>query len=305
MNRLLVGALALACAGALASCAADRPDNRSWTTQPGSAPPRDAPDYDEVRAAYNARVARLPRVWARAVVSLRYADSDGRRRSEQGEGHFQFIGPDRVALTAGKLGEPIVYLGCDDTRYWLFEREGSGRVSIGRHENLGRPCSLPVGLPAHPLDLVALLGITPLPEQAIARPYWTSDRSAIVVTIPARAGAMRLMIDPGTWEPIAGEILDMAGAAGVQATLEPHQPVSVSGVGGFAPRITSRITILDVSSGSELRLTLNDANDGAGAGRLNPRAFDLPFLLEAFAPAEIIDLDRDCAPSALAGLRAG
>jgi len=85
--------------------------------------PSDAslPAYEDVVAAYNARVSAFGRVWARVTAVYRGVDDAGNRLSEQAEGHLQIERPDRVALSLGKLGETYLYLGSNESRYWWID----------------------------------------------------------------------------------------------------------------------------------------------------------------------------------------
>ncbi|TVQ61924.1 MAG: hypothetical protein EA379_05795 [Phycisphaerales bacterium] len=276
----------------LAGCAGQQRD-RVDTDAP-------APAYLETARAYNERANRLERVWARAVVEVRYVDQDGRRRSEQGDGHLQLLAPDRLALSLGKLGEMVLYLGCDDTRHWLFERGEPTRVAVGLHENLGRPCARSLGLPAHPLDIIDLLGVTPLPErEGAGRTSWARDGTLAVET-PGRLGTLRVLIDPATHLPVRMEMLDAPGGeAWLTADLQNHERLAVRAA-AFGPHIATRIIIRHAESDTELRVNLYDPSDGIVRGRIAEDVFDFEYLLDALNAGEVDVLDEDCQQAAIA-----
>lgn len=267
-------------------------------------PDRPAPTYEEVAAVWNARTERLGRLWARAVVQVRYLDEDGDRRSVQGEGHLQLIQPGRLALSAGKLGETLFWLGGDEERFWAFELGDASRVSVGRHENVGRPCAASLAAPVHPLEAIDLLGVATLPSRGVgdADPAVTwSDDGLVRVETVGRFGPMRLFLEPDDMLPVRIELVDPRDdSAAIVATLENHERVSLTGSPGYNPRVASRVVIEHPGSESEVRLTLSDMNDGSGRGRLADAAFTFESLLRAFRPDEVVVLDASCEHPAFA-----
>lgn len=264
--------------------------------------PDDAlPSYEEVAARYNQRASLLSRLWARAVVEMRYLDAEGARKREQGEGHLQFVAPSRFALSVGKLGEVIVYLGCDDQRFWWFERGDADRVSVCRHANANQPCAESVGLPARPLEIIDLMGVLPMPPRGgrVQR----SLRGEIVVDLPSRYGGggfTRIAIDPNRYEPtMIGLYAPGEAQPSLLARLEEYENVQIAGRGGIAPRVASRMVITHAASDTEIRLSLAAMTDGVRERRLPDDAFDLAALMDAFAPREVRVLDAACPTPAL------
>ncbi|MGP1309171.1 MAG: hypothetical protein ACTS27_03110 [Phycisphaerales bacterium] len=294
MKRL--AAAALAAIAMIAGCASDAQRGAIQVSDDAT-----LPSYEQVAERYNQRTALLGRVWARAVVEMRFLDAEGRRKSEQGEGHLQFIAPSRFALSVGKLGEVLLYLGCDDHRFWWFERGDANRVSVCRHANADQPCAEGVGLPARPLEVIELMGVLELPARGgrVQR----SARGEIVVDVPSRTaqGAFtRVALDPSRYEPTMIGLYDTGRAQPVLlARLEEYANVSISGRGGIPPRVASRIVITHAESDTEIRLSLAAMTDGVREGRMPPEAFDFEALRRAFAPGEVRVLDAACPSPAL------
>lgn len=261
--------------------------------------PRPAtPDAATLIGAQNARVAALARLWTRATTEVFYTNSDGERRWEQGEGHFQFIAPSRLALTVGKLGETVLYLGCDAERHWLFEPAKAERVSIARNENVGNPCCRSLGLPANPLDLIDLLGLSPLRDSAASTVALAKGGRAILLSQPARSGVICLTFDAESLEPSRVELLAPPGPGlpprvVVGADLTQYESITLRGSGVVAPRIPTRITLRHIETETEIRLHLADATNGRPE-QLPDEAFDLDALVDAMAPVTAFILDRDC-----------
>ncbi|HBS28616.1 MAG TPA: hypothetical protein DEB06_03995 [Phycisphaerales bacterium] len=284
------GAVLLALLGALGACET----NPRPRTEP-VAPARPTPGYAEVAALYNARAARLSRVWARAVVSIAFRDQDGTRRSEQGEGHFQFVAPADSALSVGKLGEVYLWVGSDAHRYWLLEPRDPKRGVVGRHELLNESTLDRLGLPAAPLDLLRVVAVTPMPEQPEppAAVAWSSDGAMLVVDLPTRRGIWRYWLEPRDMLPQVIELIGPGDEVILSASLERYERVTLRGQGGFFPLMPSRVRLTHHESGSTLSLTLQALSDG-GESRLTREAFDLDALVALF---NIIDLRDADAPT--------
>lgn len=310
IGRMWPGACAIALAGVaaiLAGCAG--PGASGVSVKGGSSDDRPVPGYNEIARDYNQRVERLDRLWARAVVRVEYEDDSGERRREQGEGHLQLIQPANLALSVGKLGETLLWLGCDDARYWLFEMHEADHVQVGRHANLGKPCNRPAGLPAHPLDVIELLGVTPLPltwpgvsdSQAVGDTKWSASGEWVIVDAPGYAGYRRLFLDADSLLPQRIEIYaHPSRELTLTATLSEYQPVTVR-AGGPRPRSASRVIIHSERDRGSMTIDLGDMSDGRGrSGRLSAEVFDFEALMENFRPDRVTVLDRDCERSALA-----
>ncbi len=267
----------------------------------GPAGSRDgAPSYADVARAHNARAARLQRLWARAAVQLRYTDDQGRERRDQGEGHLQILQPGRMALSVGKLGEVVFWLGSDAERFWWFDLGEESVAAIGRHENANRPCAGELPLPVHPLDLLDLLGVTELPARSRSAPV-IGPGGRVVVDVAARVGVRRVYFEPETMRPARIELW-LAGETepSVEAILSDYERVDLPSVGGVDPRAASRVSVTARETGAELVLFLSDLNDGSRPGRLEPFVFDFGELAGALNPRRVVVLDEACERSAAA-----
>ncbi len=261
---------------------------------------RAIPAYEDIASAHNARVDRLSRVWARAAVQLRYTDSEGRTRREQGEGHLQVLQPDRLALSVGKLGEVIFWLGSDSERFWWFELGDNSAAAVARHANAMKPCVGESPIPVHPLDLLDLLGVTALPARSAVAPV-LGPGGRVVVDVPARAGARRMYFDPETMRPARVELwLPGASEPAVESVLTEYERVDVPSEGGVDPRAASRVSVTVRETGAELVLFLSDLNDGSRPGRLESFVFDFEELVGAHRPSRVVVLDEACETSAAA-----
>lgn len=242
------------------------------------------PAFAQLASSYNERIERLSTVWSRAGVGINFVDEQGRKRYEQGDGHLQVKQPDHLALSLGKLGNLMIWIGSDGSQYWLLDREAA-RAVVGDCAALVPEQAESLGLAVSPLELIALLGITPIPADAESEVRWSKDGRAYVIEHPTRSGLMRYEIETGTLHARLIEILAPGTReAAVSASLTEYRNVSVQGIGGFPPRMATLITINDPSSDSTIKLTL----DAMRVRTIDPDVFRLPFLLDAYGPFEVI-----------------
>ncbi|MBL8746548.1 MAG: hypothetical protein JNK58_09370 [Phycisphaerae bacterium] len=254
------------------------------------------PTYAEIAKEYNARAARLQRVWARAVVSVEFTDDEGKRRSEQGEGHFQVIQPSMMALSAGKLSEVMLWIGCDAERYWFIDAKEKHRAWLGRHAAATRQKIESLGMPAAPRDLLALAGITPLPrptgdKRRDPQVRWSEDCRTLIFDADRAGTRWRYFINPKTYEPSRIEVIDSESSEPIlSATLDRYDNLMIRGDGTLPPRIATRFRCLHHPSGSMLGLSIADMVDG-GTNRLREQNFDFDSLRDLLGIREVIDLD--------------
>jgi hypothetical protein len=255
-----------------------------------------APPYAEVAAQFNQRVERLGRVWGQATVQIRYNDADGDRRWEQGEGFLTLQRPDRVALSVGKLGETLFWLGGDGERYWWLDLSSKPkRATSGRYDGPARRGGLSTrlgGLAAtiSPKDLFALLAIEPLPtEGGVSR--WSADgRWLGLETAWAGTGRRVVWVIPGTLEAQKVELFsDASGPAVLSAVLTVYEPVDQVGDSRIRPQVPGRAVITHTESGTELRLALSGLDNQPR--RFPPAAFKLEEIIKTFPVDEAVDLD--------------
>lgn len=288
---LLVAAAALLGA-ALSGCQGSGRSNE--VAGPGAR--RELPQYEDVSRRYNERTDRLPRLWARAVVSINFRNEKGERRSEQGEGHLQMIRPSRLALSVGKLGEVLAWIGCDEERYWLIDPKESRQAFVGRHELMTPAKVAFLGIPAAPRDLIRLFGAEPLPAASPEIIYgWAPDGEHLIVEERIGSQIWRYLIDEAQMRPVRIELLQESDRTVlVSAALENYEGVSLRGVSGYFPQIATRITATQPDDGSQIRVSLAGMNDGGGS-RLADDNFDFESLKAALGVSEVVDLDASVA----------
>jgi hypothetical protein len=270
---------------------------------PGNAPDvarGPAPSYEEVARRYNERVEPLKSLWSRTVFRVWFPDREGEERTEQVEGHLQYIRPDRVDLTLRKVGHPVAALGCNAEKYWWIELgEGQGRKAyVGSHSMVDPDRIAELGLPVYPLDLIELIGITPLPlearEQGVEAPAvrWSPNGRELVLNLPQREGIRRMILDPETLDPIRIEVADTSGRTVLSSELTEYQTVAMRGglPGTARARVPGEILATVNEGRTRVRMRIYDPE--TGGSRPKPAAFELPRLLDVYSIQTVINLDE-------------
>jgi hypothetical protein len=290
-KRWAMGVLVCALAVAPGACSpAARTDEPAQRLDAG------ALSYEQAAARYNANARNLQRLWASAVIRLSFVDRDGQQRTEQGEGRLQIVQPDRVALSVGKLGETLFWIGCDAQRYWWLDLTGDQHIGYaGRHEYYERSRARAYGVVVPPLELIPLLGIAPLPERGGAAQV-SGDGRLVGLTVAwgSGGGRRRVWVEPATGLPVQVELFDASGAAQLVCALEAHDTVQVSGLGDL-PRMATRARVAHAESRSLITLDLSSMEDGAS--RVRPEAFALGPLLTQMRVELLYDLDLPARPA--------
>jgi hypothetical protein len=253
------------------------------------------PSYASIVARWNDRVDGLDRLLVRANLLVDYFDENGELQRETPEGRLQVVRPDRLALSLGKAGSTMFWFGCDPDRYWWLDMsDDADRVAaVGRHANFDKGASRRLGLAVRPLDLIRVLGITPLDPAAKPLVAWNDDQTLVVLTLTGTGdeGAMRLFLAPGLFMPRTIELYGPDGAMEVVAQHEGEERVEITrqiaAAVGARPPISGRITVRHLSSDTQIRLTMTGAKDGP----VSDRAFVLDELIKSFAIKRTVDLD--------------
>ena len=288
-SRIRLATCLVAAAAALAGCAADPGD----TPRPASVDV----DYDMIVDAYNQRTNLIETIWAPAVVDVEFTTEDGGTDWEQGNGRFQFRQPADLSLNVGKLGENWFWIGCNDTRYWIFDlRDGEEVVYFGRNAADGAEAASRLGWPVVPSDLVLLSGNTPLANaatlatRAVTPAAWRRDDIGRTFLEWRAAGTRttRFVLETQSLLPLRIVLFNDAGEPLVRADLQNHDHLPIRGVGGAYPRIATRYVIRNLQTGDEVRIRLEQMQ---GEKAPSDIVFDLQRLAEQLDITHAVDLD--------------
>lgn len=320
-DGLRAGIMALAIAG-LGGCA-DQPE---LTEAPPEAPqPEPLPSYRVIADAQNQRAAMLDRLWSAASAVVTYQDQDGQVRTEQAEGYLQIIQPSNVALSLGKqiTSEVYFYLGSNDDSYWWLDRLDPERkvAYIGTHAMASPERAARFGAPVHPLDLLDLLGVTPLPDPVAApetdpperaatssdgatgvrpsatdadptippgvRVSWSPDVVHVMVDVPGRFGTRRVWFESRTLLPRRVEILDRSGRVAVSSVLKRDVIVDVRGDSRRRPVMAESVDVSIPGTQISIRLLLSRLENRG------TRQLTAPFNIEGVLRAYPVDRRED------------
>lgn len=252
------------------------------------------PSYSVITRAWNARVQGLDRFYARLTWRVRGFDADRQPIDESAEGHLQILQPRRVSVIVSKVGSPVFYIGSDDDRYWLIDRSVDPALAlVGRHDSVTLAKTARLGVFVHPLDLLELLGISPLdPEARPLEARWSATGQA-VITIPARFGFKRLWLDLPALRPTRIELFSPDAALAARADLADYESVSVRSQPALRPSVATELQINVPMAGAagQSRLDIRMRLFGAEARDPRAAAFDYPGLKERAAVGREVDLD--------------
>lgn len=289
-------AMGVVCMIFLAGCAKPvTPDD-----SPGVRVPRDEPPpYAEAVRRYNENAKKVDRLWSRAVTTLEWFDSKGERRIEQGDDCFVvYVAPDRFALSIGKLGKTLMWVGCDEQRYWMFDLQEPRSAYVGTRANAGKPCVRPLPMVGgvSPRDVMRLMGVEPIDADAEPAGQPVEWHEGQWLIEPPGTGT-RLLIDPETGLATRIDLLDEHGYSRLICRLS-HTTVIESFVippGGPA-KIASRLNIELPDGSGSVRLTMSSPTDGRRDDRIQDRVFDFDRLRKLLKVEEDAthSLDADC-----------
>lgn len=250
----------------------------------GQLPKTPAPTPAAFAAAHNARVAGLAKLWTRTTVRINGVDADGNKVAEQVDGRLILEMPDRLHMRISKLGEPYFLLGSSGPRFWWFDLSKDDRTAfVGSHATATREQVQRFGLPVHPLDLLELLAISPVPAAALADPAtkarWVSATDA-EIDLPARWGRAVIRFNAATSQPVGVRLVDERGTVAVRSDLSDFEAIPFFAGPGAPPKFERRV-VLHLSDeagaaakGPRLTVTL-DIEFPEEPKRINPDLFDL------------------------------
>jgi len=251
------------------------------------------PPVASVVDAQNERVRGLDTLWARVSLRVDGKLANAQLNKEEAEGHLQVILPFKVAVSINKLGNTYFYLGSNETLYWWFDLSGDQRAYVGRHASATAETVDRFGVPVHPLDLIELMAILPVPATgqpgSPERLNWSADGSLLWYDVAARGSTKRILIDPKSLLPVMVELLDVSGKVVVRSELSKYVAFASRTVPGANPSIASRCIVTVPRQDLTITINLNDPD-----GR-TPKAdaFNLDYLAnKAFRKARVIDLDK-------------
>lgn len=262
-----------------------------------AAPAKALPPIESVIEAQDERVRGLDSLWARVSLRVDGRLANAKLNKEEAEGYLQVILPTKVAVIINKLGNTYFYLGSNDELYWWFDLTGDKIAFFGRHAKATPETVDRFGIPVHPLDLIELMAITPVPlpgqPGGPEKLHWSTDGTLLWYDVPARGSTKRVLVDPHTLQPVMVELMDASEKVVVRSELSKYVAFASRSVVGATPSVPSRCIIKVPRQDLTITINLNDPGNRTAAGRpINPSSFDFIQLNKLYPVAKLIDLDK-------------
>jgi hypothetical protein len=274
----------------------------TFETGPAVARAEAAPSYLTMATLYNPRVAHLNPFWARADLALDHVE-DGKLERDHAEATIQFRLPREFNFIIQKVSEDYFILGCDKERYWWFDRKAKPpTVVIGRHASATREKIAMLGVPVLPLEIVDVLGVSPLPVTGVLpTARWSPLKNWVVFSLPAPntpGGTIEYWLEPRSSDPARIRILDDKKNELIDCRTEKLGLVKVGSRLDEGTRIASKVRISVPERQTVMILEMNAMENRA---LTTSKAFDLGTLKAAYPSDREIDLDtvvinRDAGP---------
>jgi len=284
-------AVAIAAVGSLAGVGCQSAPSKPAPNVATAPVVKPLPPVASVVDAQNERVRGLDTLWARVSLRVDGKLANPTLNKEEAEGYLQVVLPNKVAVIINKLGNTYFYLGSNDDLYWWFDLSGDKRAYFGRHAKASAATVDRFGIPVHPLDLIELMAITPIP--ATGQPgspdklHWSTDGALLWYDVAARESTKRVLVDPKSLLPVMVELLDKSGKVVVRSELSKYLAFSSRSVRGANPSVPGRCIIKVPRQDLTITININDPD-----GRVpKPVAFDFIKLNEAYPVTKLIDLD--------------
>ena len=261
---------------------------------PTVAPP--PPSYFALAETHNARIAKLQTLNANGVIEIRWRDDRG-SHFEQGDMELWLKLPRHVALRVEKLGETLLWLGSDESRYWLFDMIGDEKVlRLGRHEDAGA-IDQNNALGVRPLVLLDLLGLTPMPVAETPPPVqFNAQHDAWMIQVQGSGGPMRIYFDRQSLLPKRVEAVSSTDdQATLFSSLRRYESVWQPNMPPLAfPKMPKLVDIASTSdapasgqfSGGSVKIAIDQMTGQVPAEQLQ-HVFDLERLRQALRPDRI------------------
>lgn len=257
------------------------------------------PSYDEIATRYNHNIQGLDRLWSRAVVIANWIDDQDKHRSAQGDSStLMMVGRDRLALSIGKSVKDLLWIGCDELRYWWIELGEEPISYVGWHDKLYAGKSRPLPVDIRPLDLPVLLGLVQFDphKTPTQKPYVTKYQNHYVISPPGSNA--RLTLDTKTALPVKVEMFDRQGQLVITASLsEPGRVKLHNRSPGDWPTIMTRTQLTVVGRPGNMSILLSAmtnarADDETQKDRALQHAFNYDKLKVALRVKKQTSLDK-------------
>jgi len=252
------------------------------------------PAYDVVAAKYNERVAGLEQVETLVSLGITAKNEKGERIKNQVEGNLKIKLPSSASMRVDKAGKSIFYLGSNEQHYWWIDLTADPKVAmVGQHAKATPESVSNFGVPVHPMDLIEVMAVRPLPAKGEggdrAKLAWSENGRALIVSLPGRWGERRFSLDPETYDPIRIELLDGTGNTVVSAVHTDFVTAEVVGNVGARPRLSKRIDLTLPAQDATVTVAVYEPKNPGPQMRV--QVFNLRAVLQAYNVQKVVDID--------------
>jgi hypothetical protein len=221
----------------------------------------------DIREQQTERTKQFNTLVGRGIIEFHWSDEDGKHRSQ---GDFDFWKFEHeISLRISKSGEPLMWIGCDETNHWMFDMLRDETTLTINQEDI---------IFSNALDMLVLLGLAPLPSG-------TTSVDQGVVTVQTNKDVWVATFDPSTHRP-----LEIAIQSDTHHALALHR----SGIKVELPQKTRLVwpvtgKLIDIeSTKSNARVKIDFAwlSIDTSDQPMN-RVFDLDFLRRSIKPTVV------------------
>ena len=255
------------------------------------------PDATAIIESHNLNASRLKQIDATGVLQIRWVQSNGRTREEQGEAHLWIDQPRKTALRVSKLGEDLFWIGSDQERFWLFDLLDDDNTSLITHPH-GTSLVWGDGADAielQPLALLDLMGVTEL-RQTDGEPTYSDTDQCWLIPVSGAAGPLLIAWDPTTRIVRGLKLLDQDGDVRMTSSLRRRASVDIfDGVAFERPQMATLIDFEVPDGRGRLKLALEQDVFGDLGDQPVDRLFNLDVLRRRFRP-DNVQGDADGSP---------
>ena len=257
------------------------------------------PSYRQLAEAHNNRIAQLQKMYAIGVIEIRWKDDHG-NHLDQGNMELWLQLPRHTALRVEKFGDPLLWLGSDDQRYWLFDMTGKEKLlRVGMHDEAVAPGQFGA-IDVKPLALLDLMALSPLPvaqdDQTAPTVHNDDQRDAWVIEATGSGGPMCVYFNRKTEQISRVETLSADGKVLFFSKLTDYKSAALAGTAPLAfPKIAHRVEIAsapprepdgDVRGGGNVSVFIDEAT-GVFDAKVLSRVFDLNLLMQSMPPDRV------------------
>ena len=223
---------------------------------------------EEVHQQQAQRTSTFNSLVGRGIIEFHWSDEDGKHRAQ---GDFDFWRTaNQISIRVSKSGEPLLWIGGDETNHWLFDMLGDETtLTINQKDFIFSDAK----------DTLVLLGLAPLPKGSTS-----IDQG--VVTVKTTNGVWVATFEPSTYRPL--EIAFQNEEHHVSAIHQSGIKVALPQKNRLVwPETGKLIDIESTTSQARVKIDFDWLSIDTSDEPMN-KVFDLEYLQQALRPTVVI-----------------